>query len=640
MVVALASLALGAGAAQAADADDASLVPQGEYLARAGDCMPCHTGDGSKPYAGGLAFPTPFGTMYSVNITSDPKFGIGKWTYDQFKAALHDGIRADGAYLYPAMPFDAYTKIEEGDLKALWAYIRRLPPQPVENTANDLAFPFNVRMGMLAWRELFFAPAYFTEVAGKSPDWNRGAYLVEALGHCSDCHSPRNVMGAIKGKEQFTGSELDGFYAPDIASAALAKTWDKANLVQFLKTGSAPNRSAVFGPMAEVVHDSLAYLADADLNAMATYLLDSPPPPKMPAPQRLSPLPADVYKRASQLYVDNCAACHQPLGVGVPGSIPPLADNPAVTASEPYNVLMAVLGGLPGGGSYGAMPSFAGRLSDQQVADLANYVRSSWGNKGATNATAAMAAAWRSAAAVPYYGTQSAEAFDCPKVGGGPDATGPDPDAVAQLATVAAGGAKAIGEMIDIYNNADPGSSPDTIVDALVAAYCPFVAKGNLPDYQRYAALKQFTLQAAAAVSPQTTAEPSQQTDIIWAIQAGSTIVYREPQAATGAVTCPGDSFVPGSLVEEAVKIIGAPTLPATGADTASFPAALMKAEPKAHAADIANAVNTAYCRLVIADKAADIGQQRGWIQEFGEQVIQSLQASLTVAAPTAAKAK
>jgi len=333
-----------------ASIDDAALVSRGEYLARAADCAPCHTGDASKPFAGGLAFKTPFGTLFSVNITSDPETGIGKWTYAQFKNALHQGIRADGAYLYPAMPFDAYTKIEEKDLEALWAYVRRIAPVKSSNPDNDLSFPFDVRLGMLAWRELFFAPGYFTPTAGKSTEWNRGAYLVEALGHCSDCHSPRNIMGAVKGKAVFTGSEVDGFYAPDIASAALAKTWSSENLVQFLKTGSSPQRGSVFGPMADVIHDSLSHLTDPDLAAIVTYLLDSPPPPDMPAPQKLSPLAPAVYRHAAKLYIDNCATCHQPHGTGIAGAVPPLAGNPAVTAREPYDVIAAVLEGLPAGG--------------------------------------------------------------------------------------------------------------------------------------------------------------------------------------------------------------------------------------------------------------------------------------------------
>jgi len=251
--------------------------------------------------------------------------------------------------------------------------VRRIAPVKASNPDNDLSFPFDVRLGMLAWRELFFAPGYFTPTAGKSTEWNRGAYLVEALGHCSDCHSPRNIMGAVKGKAVFTGSEVDGFYAPDIASAALAKTWSSENLVQFLKTGSSPQRGSVFGPMADVIHDSLSHLTDPDLAAIVTYLLDSPPPPDMPAPQKLSPLAPAVYRHAAKLYIDNCATCHQPHGTGIAGAVPPLAGNPAVTAREPYDVIAAVLEGLPAGGTYGSMPSFAGRLSDDEIADLANY---------------------------------------------------------------------------------------------------------------------------------------------------------------------------------------------------------------------------------------------------------------------------
>ena len=313
--------------------DDAALVARGEYLARAADCAPCHTGDASKPFAGGLALKTPFGTMFSVNITSDRETGIGNWTYAQFKNALHQGIRADGAYLYPGMPFDAFTKIEDSDLEALWAYVRRIAAVKAPNPENELSFPFDVRLGMLAWRELFFAPGYFKPTAGKSAEWNRGAYLVDALGHCSDCHSPRNIMGAIKGKALFTGTEIDGFYAPDIASGALAKTWTKDNLAQFLKTGASPQRGSVFGPMADVIHDSLSYLTDPDIAAIVTYLFDSPPPLDMPAPQKRSPLAPAVYQRAARLYIDNCAACHQPHGTGVAGAIPPLAENPAVDSA-------------------------------------------------------------------------------------------------------------------------------------------------------------------------------------------------------------------------------------------------------------------------------------------------------------------
>jgi mono/diheme cytochrome c family protein len=611
-----------------APADDSALVTRGEYLARAADCMPCHTSDKSKPYAGGLALNTPFGAIYSVNITSDPTTGIGRWTYDQFKRALHDGIRADGAFLYPAMPFDAYTGIEEDDLKALWAYVRRIPPVAMENTENGLSFPFNIRLGMLAWRELFFAPASFKPTPGKSAEWNRGAYLVEALGHCSDCHSPRNILGGIKGKAQFTGADIDGFYAPDIASAALAKNWTKDTLVQFLKTGSAPQKTVVFGPMAEVIHDSLAYLTDADRAAMVTYLLDSPPPPDAPAPQKLSPLSAGVYKRAAKLYIDNCAACHQDHGTGVANAIPPLANNPAVTADEPYNIITVALEGLPAGGTFGAMPSFAGRLSDRDIADLTNYVRTSWGNQAAPNATAKMVAAWRETVPVPDYGTQAASSFDCGEVGGAPGVATPDPKAVAAISAMLAGGNRDVPAMVDSYQGADPSASPAEVVNALVTAYCPVVAASKAETYQKHAELRRFSLEAVADVSPDAAAVAFPPVDTIWASPAGKSLVTREPGSLAGPLKCPADDgkLVPVALAGKASALLGKPTLPLSGDKATQLAGALATTNPKARLSDVANALIASYCTLVVADASVEPAQQHGWMEQFGEQVIETLQ--------------
>ncbi|WP_246252341.1 c-type cytochrome [Ancylobacter pratisalsi] len=621
-----------AGAAMAQDAppavDDSALVARGAYLARAADCMPCHTADSKQPYAGGLGLNTPFGTLYSVNITSDKTTGIGGWNFDDFKRALHDGIRKDGAYLYPAMPFDAYTGITEDDLKALWAYVRRIPAVDAPNLENGLIFPFNVRLGMLAWRELFFRPAYFTPVAGKSDEWNRGAYLVEALGHCSDCHSPRNVMGAIKGKAAFTGAEIDGFYAPDIASAALARTWDKDTLVQFLKTGSAPQKTLVFGPMSDVVHDSLAYLTDADLAAMATYLLDSPPPPDAPAPQKASSLPADVYARASKVFVDNCAACHQTQGTGLLGAIPPLAGNPAVTAAEPYNVLTVVLQGLPADARFGAMPSFAGRLSDQQIAELTNYVRTSWGNGAAPNATAKMVAAWRETTKVPDYGTQAASAFDCAQVGGAPGASGPDPRAVAAISSALQGGDLDVAAMVDSYQASAPDASPARVVDALMAAYCPVVAAGGGDDYAKLAKLRRFSLQAAADASAPVASTPFPPVSVVWAVQAGKSLVARGPKSLGGPLVCPTDNgkLVPKALAADAAGLIGKPNVPVSGSTGADWAHALVKKDPKARLADVANALISAYCGVVAGTAGLEEAQQHGYVESFGQQVIQTLQ--------------
>lgn len=624
----LAALGFVANAQAQGSPDDAALVSRGEYLARAADCAPCHTGDPSKPFAGGLAFKTPFGTMFSVNITSDPETGIGKWTYAQFKNALHQGIRADGAYLYPAMPFDAYTGIEENDLEALWAYVRRLPAVKAANRENELSFPFDVRLGMLAWRELFFAPGYFKPSADKSVEWNRGAYLVEALGHCSDCHSPRNVMGAIKGKAVFTGSEVDGFYAPDIASGALAKTWTKENLAQFLKTGASPQRGSVFGPMADVIHDSLSYLTDPDIAAIVTYLFDSPPPLDMPAPQKGSPLAPALFHRAARLYIDNCAACHQPHGTGVAGAVPPLADNPAVAAREPYDVIAAVLEGLPAGGPYGAMPSFAGRLSDDAIADLANYVRTSWGNQADPNASAAMVAAWRSTVPVPDFATQAAVAFDCPRVGGAPGIGGPQPAAVASLSAMLRGGNRNVPELAAAYERMAAGATPANTVNALVAAYCPVVAATGAPTYRKYAELRRFSQQAAAAVSPQTAAVPFPLVDLIWATPVGRSFVARLPGPFSGKITCPLDDgkLVPKDLVAKAAVALGKPKLPVGGVATVALTTRFATQNPKAAPSDLANALIAAYCPLVTAGTSIEPAERFSWLEGFGEQAIQTLQ--------------
>lgn len=618
-------LGLSAARAQAPAVDDSALVERGAYLARAADCMPCHTGDPAKPYAGGLGLNTPFGTLYSVNITSDPATGIGGWSFEDFRRALHDGIRKDGAYLYPAMPFDAYAGITEDDLKALWAYVRRIPAVNAPNHANGLAFPFDIRLGMLAWRELFFRPETFAPTAGKSDAWNRGAYLVEALGHCSDCHSPRNVMGAIKGKALFTGAEIDGFYAPDIASAALAKNWNRDQLVQFLKSGSAPGKTTVFGPMAEVVHDSLAFLTDADLAAMATYLLDSPPPSDVPAPQKVSALAPDVYARTARTFIDNCAACHQVQGTGLLGAIPPLARNPAVTAAEPYNVIAVVLQGLKADARFGAMPSFAGRLSDEQIADLANYVRTSWGNTAAPNATPAMVAIWRRTMSVPDYGTQAASAFDCAQVGGAPGAPGPDPKAVAALSAAIAGGNRDVSSLVASYQGASPDAAPAQVVDALMAAYCPVVAAGGGEDYQKYARLRAFTLQAAADVSFRT--QPSlPDVPVVWASPAGKSLVAHEPRSLAGPLVCPASGPVPASLRAAAASLLGTPALPVSGNKGGDLARELAAKNPTARLADVANALILAYCGRVAAGAGLEPAQQHAFVEGFGQQVIQTLQ--------------
>ncbi len=401
-------LAIFAGATCVASAEDASpqdadLVARGHYLALAADCMPCHTGAPKQEFAGGLALNTPFGVIYSPNITPDKDTGIGKWTFDDFKNAVHDGIRADGAYLYPAMPYGAFTKIEDDDLKALWAYLRSLKPINKPQKANGLGFPFNIRDMMFFWRVLFFDEGTFKPDKGKSAHWNRGAYLVEALAHCNDCHTPRNLLGATIPSERFEGAQIDTWYAPNITEKALKEVnkWDKARMVAFLKQGAAAN-STTLGPMHVVVHDSLSKLKESDIAAIATYMLgDDTGEGETVEPAKVAELTPKTETKAEKLYDTHCGPCHQKTGEGMKGKVPPLAGNPAVEATDPYDILSVVLQGIPSRGGFLTMPSFADQLSNQDIADIANYVRITWGNKAEPDTTPDMVASWRSQVKLP-----------------------------------------------------------------------------------------------------------------------------------------------------------------------------------------------------------------------------------------------
>lgn len=364
---------------------------------------------------------------------------------------------------------------------------------------------------------------------------------------------------------------------------------------------------------------------------MATYLLDSPPPLDVPAPQKLSPLPADVYKRAAKAYVDNCAGCHDAHGTGVANSVPPLAGNPAVTTVEPYNVIMAVLEGLPAGGIYGAMPSFAGRLSDEQIAELTNYVRTSWGNQAAPNATAEMTAAWRAVATVPPSGTEAAVSFDCPHVGGAPGAGGPDAAAVAAIGSMLQGGNRDIRQLIAAYRSAVPGADTAQVVNALSAAYCPVVAQSGAPVNMKNAQLRRFALQVAANLSPRTAAISFPPVEMVWAVPAGSWLVAREPSSFTGKLSCPADDgkLVPTALVGKASALLGTPQPPVPGATAAQLASSFATQNAKSAPADIANALIAAYCRIVSAEASVTDAEKLSWLETFGDQVIDTLQLRL-----------
>ncbi|MGQ3071066.1 MAG: c-type cytochrome [Ferrovibrionaceae bacterium] len=639
-VVAVAAATLMTDGARAQD--DAALVQRGAYLAKAADCMPCHTGPSGAPFAGGLALNTPFGAIYSPNITSDRKTGIGDWTFSDFDGAVRNGIGKGHKFLYPAMPFDSYTQITDDDIKALWAYVRTIPAVERPNDPNALPFPFNIRYSLIGWRELFFENGRFKPNPAKDAEWNRGAYLVDALGHCGDCHTPRNVLGATESSQALAGAPIDNWYAPDLTTDTLKSLdgWTKPTLAAYLKNGSA-KQTTVFGPMYEVVHDSLAYLTDQDLTALAAYLLDQPRTYKTRPPQAASKMTAGAHDRGAKLYVDNCIACHQDKGAGMAGAIPPLAGNPAVLAAGPGDVIRVVLQGIAATGKFGAMPGFAGALSDRDVADVANYVRTSWGNTAAPNATPEMASGFRAAVAVAPAGTDAARALDCPQVGGGPSATDLDPATIKLLNEQMSGGAALnIPKLIATYQNANQGAGLADTVNALVGAYCPILAKGPQDNAAKRAALGRFANDVAAYVAGQATPAPGPQLGIVWATAAGNSLVAHLPDG-TVPFACPADDgkLVAQPLVAAATPLVATvgPRVPAPA--IADLTAAMWSGQAKARPADIADALILAYCKAIDANAGLVAAQKGAVVTRFGEQVIEDLQNSIEAArAKTAAK--
>jgi mono/diheme cytochrome c family protein len=363
-------------------------LERGAYLARAGDCMACHTARGGAPYAGGRNIDTPFGRLYTPNITPDRDTGIGAWNADDFWRALHNGKSRDGRLLYPAFPYTNYTKVSRPDADALFAWLRSLPAVRQPNRAHALRFPYDQQPTLAFWRLLYFKPGVYAPDARRDAAWNRGAYLVEGLGHCAACHSSRNGLGAAEGP--LTGGLIPmlGWYAPSLASSAEAGlgSWDGAEIVQLLKTGVAP-RATVFGPMAEVVTQSLQHLSDADLAAMAHYLKSLPPEPTpVREPPPLDERGQQVLEQGRALYEKHCADCHGANGKGAPPAYPPLAGNRALTMDESVNAIRIVLNGGFAPGTAGnprpfGMPPYSHLLSDEEVAAVVTYLRASWGNR-------------------------------------------------------------------------------------------------------------------------------------------------------------------------------------------------------------------------------------------------------------------
>lgn len=376
---------LAVATAFAADSDPQKFeqIEHGRYLATLADCIACHTNHGTgKPFAGGRPIETPFGVIVAPNITPDRETGIGNWTDEQFDNAVRRGIRADGSRLFPAMPYAYYTKMSRDDVKAIRAYLATVPAVKNSVVANQLPFPINLRLNMHVWDMLYFREGQFKPDPNKSPEWNRGAFLVTGPGHCGACHTPKNLLGADKKSAALQGGQIQDWFAPDITNdethgLANMSTEDIAAL---LKTGH--NQVAtVTGPMAEEVDYASSHFKDDDLKAIATYLKSLPGSGDNPAPLD----PSDPRMAAGKaIFRDTCSACHGLDGKGVPSLFPALAKAPAVRSKDPTSAIRVVLRGArsvatPAEPTAPAMPSYAWQLNNNEIAAVLTYVRNSWG---------------------------------------------------------------------------------------------------------------------------------------------------------------------------------------------------------------------------------------------------------------------
>jgi mono/diheme cytochrome c family protein len=381
------------GAPPAPAATGPEQAVRGKYLAQAGDCMACHTVRGGAPFAGGRAIQTPFGAIYASNITPDTETGIGGWSADDFWRALHHGKSKDGKLLYPAFPYTNFTKVTRADADAMYAYFRTVPAVRQENKEPELRFPFNYRFLLAGWRALYFRPGTYEPEPRRSMEWNRGAYLVQGLGHCAACHTARNILGATESRGDLSGAMIPmlNWYAPPLNSETEAGLgqWEMKHLAQLLKTGVS-ERGVVSGPMAEVVWHSLQHLTDEDIHSMALYLKSLPQAAKpahetMPAPA--GPENERVLKAGAVLYEKHCVECHKANGEGAPPHYPSLAGNRGIMLDQLANPIRITLyGGYPpsthGNPRPYGMPPFSAVLDDQEVAAVVSYIRNSWGNRG------------------------------------------------------------------------------------------------------------------------------------------------------------------------------------------------------------------------------------------------------------------
>ena len=456
-------------------ADQASdLVAKGKYLATMGDCEACHTAPNRTHFAGGLYMDTPFGKISTPNITPDKQTGIGNYTDDQFVRVFHAGINARGQYLYPVMPFPWYTKVKRDDVLAIKAYLFSLPPVAAPRKPLEISFPFTIRPALAIWDAMFVKGGVFKPDPTKSAEVNRGAYIVEGLEHCGECHDSRNMLGNGAVAKPLQGGEIDHWYAPNLTSDVRTGIgrYSDDQLFTFLKTGTAPGMGTVVGPMSQTQHDSLSKLDDGDIHAIVAYLKSTPSKagfaPSVPQGMSQASLPG------AQVYLNHCASCHQLDGKGVGNQIPSLVGNGVVKSGGPESVIRVVLGGVEAQGSYGPMPAVGVGMTDQEIADATNYVRAAWGNNAPATTGAGTVGNLRTKNQTYLSGTLPT---GCPKVVQ-PDlvsvVNGPEVQSLLK-STNAGNMLQNVNQLVAKTKAASPHAKQADIVNSLTIAYCPIV---------------------------------------------------------------------------------------------------------------------------------------------------------------------
>ena len=461
------------------------LVARGAYLSKVAHCTACHTAQGGAEFAGNLAMNSPFGVIYTSNITPDNATGIGTWSEKDFEGALRRGVSKKGEYLYPAMPYIEFTKISDEDIHALYTYFRSVKPVEQVTKKNEMKFPFNVRLGIAGWQAMFFKQGRYVADGSQSPAWNRGAYLSQGLGHCEACHTPTNIAMAPKKGQALQGNVVDHWFAPDISGGRYSgiKDWNEQQLVTYLKVGHNDKNDAAVGPMQETINLGTSYLTDSDLSAIAVYLKNQPNGTADTRP-RMQVVSTGEKAAGKQLFAENCVSCHGADGKGAAGVAPSLVGAASTSGKQPETAIRAVLQGFQPTNQWGVMPSFAQVLTASEVSDVVNYVRTAWGNAGGGRVDSSVvnhlaryseigAPGVESALVCPSATTASLDATTLAKVKALADNAQP------QVAT---------NELVRDYRSRHPKVGSTEIVTTISGAYCRDVMamnKGSLAERQK-----------------------------------------------------------------------------------------------------------------------------------------------------------